>query len=531
MSSYAIKSLFWLIISTSIICNILGRPNILVLLTDDQDVLLGSLDHMPQLNALIRQEGTTLEGGFVHTPICCPSRSSILTGRYIHNGGARDNTRKGNCYGEEWKITEQTASLGVWAQEAGYKTGYSGKYLNNYGFDKDSEIEVPPGWNEWFGLVGNSVYYNYSLVESRDNGQPQTKSESESKSRARSYTVYTHGEDYSTDYLPNVLTRHSLNVMEEFLSSKDPFLMVHAWPTPHQPFTPAPWATNKFSDLTAPRTPNFNASWASQSQKHWIMRQMQPINSTDLDLINDFYHSRVESLLSVDDHVRQFVELLDRHDQLDNTYILYTSDNGFQMGQHRLAYDKRHLYEHDLRVPFLLRGPAIPPNHTLKGHDCLALNIDIAPTILDMIQHPNPPILDGTSLLQCFKSTQSQRIDFLVSYFGEFQQPCELWWCPPGPKNGFSFPIDSRNNTYDCIRTWSKSENSIFCVFELEQNFVEYYDLTIDPWQLNNTQSALSPSTRDHYMQRMKYLKSCKGLSCHELPPTRPDSWIRHVDK
>ena len=220
--------LLLLLVSPTIAITADARPNILVLITDDQDVLLGGVEHMPLWQREIVAQGVSFRHAFVHTPICCPSRSSILvrcvrgllvacsamqemllllpvqvsianslvlvssfpqTGNYLHNGGALDNTFEHNCYGPDWQRRAEHATFAVHAQAAGYQTSYAGKYLNQY-----KRTKVPPGWSTWYGLEGNSVYYDYSLVVQND---------TEGGSPPR---IQHHGNDYATDYLPNVLT-------------------------------------------------------------------------------------------------------------------------------------------------------------------------------------------------------------------------------------------------------------------------------------------------------------------------------------
>jgi N-acetylglucosamine-6-sulfatase len=147
------------------------KKNVLLLITDDQDVLIGGIDHMPILHKLLVEQGAIFPNAFVHTPICCPSRSSILTGKYLHNGGATNNSLAGNCHGRQWRESAEKQSFGVLAQKyGGYMTGYVGKYLNQYGrceADEPKECghRVPPGWTMWQGLIGNSRYYNYTTIE------------------------------------------------------------------------------------------------------------------------------------------------------------------------------------------------------------------------------------------------------------------------------------------------------------------------------------------------------------------------------
>lgn len=472
-----------------------NRPNILILLTDDQDVMLGGFDHMPHLRELVQEQGMTFENAFVHTPICCPSRSSILSGRFIHHGGAVNNSLNGNCYGESWrKEIENEHTFAVHAKQAGYSTAYAGKYLNRYGEGKTKYI--PNGWDQWLGLVGNSVYYNYDLVH-------------------KNKTVQHHGKEYSKDYLPDVLINHTLSWMDHM---PEPWLMVVAWPTPHGPFTPADWAKDTMNGTKAPVTENYNASDTFQQQKHWLIRQLQPISNETATEVNKYYQMRLEALQSVDLHVEKLITKLHNNNQLNDTVIMYTSDNGFQFGQHRLAMDKRHLYENDIRVPFVIRGPNIPPNTTSTQ---LLANIDIAPTILDITQQPMDPTIDGVSFWQYVQGSSDggkafdKRRDLLISYHGEGYAECGGFATCPPEFSGVWWEPDSSNNTYNCLRTVVEDENSIYCRFDDDQNFVEFYDLIRNPQQLDNNYFDLEVWQRQRYEHRLQELLDCKGISCY----------------
>lgn len=491
-------------VSGSFNSNITKPNNILLLLTDDQDVLLGSFDHMPHVKALLQEQGMTFRNAFVHTPICCPSRSSILTGRYLHNCGVHNNSIAGNCYGKEWiQAMETNHTFAVHAQAAGYTTAYTGKYLNQYGYNR-SDVVVPIGWDHWWGLVGNSQYYNYSLIKG---GTKNNKPE-----RIR------YGDQYPQDYLPSVMNKQILKWMSEL---PEPWLIVAAWPTPHGPFTPAPWAVGTMSNIHPPLTENYNASDTFMQQKHWIMRQLHPISEETAALVDKYYQLRLEALKSIDLHVAEMVRKLQDTNQLNHTVILYTSDNGFQFGQHRLSMDKRHLYENDIRVPFCIRGPGIPVN---SESFVMVANIDIAPTILDIARISiADEDMDGRSF---WNYTQvgpenddfqfMQRRDLLITYNGEGQKPCGMSECP-FPWDDVLWMPDSFNNTYHCVRTidtGTSTEDSIYCRFVDDEDFVEYYDLQSNPYQLENEISKLKPFQRQRYEQRLQELLQCRGPTC-----------------
>lgn len=507
------------------------RPNILFLLSDDQDSILGGTDHMPQLKHWIANQGATLANFFVHTPACCPSRSSILSGRYLHNGGALSNSISRNCYGEEWRQGAEQQTFAVSAKLAGYKTYFAGKYLNQYATRTDASnhsvctpanelgcYRVPPGWDGWLGLVGNSQYYHYDVVVSDDGGQ--------TVDRRR------HKFDYRKDYLPDLVANSTLQYMrdweQENLKSGDhkPFLMVASWPSPHGPFIPAPQYKTSLYNLTAFRTPNWNASRSSMMQKHWFLRQLGPIDESTETWIDNVYRNRLRTLLSLDDHITLFMKQLKQMGQLDNTYVIYTSDNGFQLGQHRLRGDKRQLYEHDIRVPFYIRGPGIKRGITLEE---AVLNVDLAPTIHEIVTGSQVPLdyHDGMSFLRLFAASQSTqtrrgadtrnqewREDFLISYHGEGNPECGFSPCVKGLPLPYEswHSGDAYNNSYHCVRSMVPPE--IYCAFDDDENFIEYYDLEADPWQLNNTADNLSPEIRSAFEMRLSHLRHCHGPSC-----------------
>jgi arylsulfatase A-like enzyme len=461
----------------------------------------------------------------------------------LNNGNLVNNSYEGGCHGEFWRNNGEQETFAVYAKEAGYNTSYSGKYLSAKNGDKALRgtpgcpqcLRAMPGYDMWSAQRHNAIYYNYSLIES-NNGINATETR--------------HGDSYYEDYFPDVVTNRTLAMIEEFTSqegTRRPFLAVNAWPTAHGPFTPAPWAEHYHDGAKAPRTPNYNASYEHNQQKHWIIRQQSPMDDLRANLTDKIFEKRLESLYSVDSHIEQIVNLLEEKGELENTYIIYTSDNGFQLGQDRLWADKRHMYENDIRVPFIITGPGIPKNVTT---DRPVLNVDIAPSIYELVtgQTQAPENMDGGSIIPYLLSLQGEiegkgpaedpyhREDFLVSYYGEGTEPCGLYvkQCPSAPPAEFRIN-DSLNNTYHCVRSLTASgyqhgsynfckdgvcaaptatRDSIYCRFEDSEHFVEYYDHSQDPWQLNNRADELTQEERDYFELRLTQLRSCKGASC-----------------
>uniref|UniRef100_A0A3B3I1W4 Glucosamine (N-acetyl)-6-sulfatase (Sanfilippo disease IIID), b n=1 Tax=Oryzias latipes TaxID=8090 RepID=A0A3B3I1W4_ORYLA len=297
--------------------------NVVLVLVDDQDVQLG--------------------GMFTVTPLCCPSRSSILSGRYPHNHGVRNNSLSGNCSSLLWQKGPESGAFPVYLNKLGYQTFFAGKYLNQYGGkDAGGVAHIPPGWDQWNALVGNSQYYNYTLSV---NGKEEK-----------------HGDNYEKDYLTDLILNRSLHFLDD-RSPQHPFFIMLSPPAPHSPWTAAPQYGKEFSNVKAPRDGSFDKPG---KDKHWLLRQPpNPMSNSSLVYLDDAYRRRWQTLLSVDDMVEKLVKKLESVKELNDTYIFYTSDNGYHTGQFSLPIDKRQLYDFDIRVPLLVRGPGIKPNQTL----------------------------------------------------------------------------------------------------------------------------------------------------------------------
>jgi N-acetylglucosamine-6-sulfatase len=350
-------------------------PNVIVLLTDDQTV--GEMGAVPNVRREIADEGATFTRAYVSFPLCCPSRASILTGLYMHNHGVRGN---GGIYGG-WKrfVPDEPVALPVRLKDAGYHTALIGKYLN--GYSAADGLYVPPGWDEWYGRIGGEVkvYYDYNLVEQGPAGVPAT---------------VHYGAD-EADYSTDVFGAKALDFVERAGSLGQPFYLELSYSAPHYPFTPAARDIYRKQYRPIPHPPGYNERDVSDKPR-WLRRdapkRFGPGEAAKLD---DQERRRRETLLAVDDSVNALIHALDQDGLLENTYLIFTSDNGLFRGEHRLTGGKYLPYEPASHVPLLIRGPGIAPG---TFSDELVDNVDIAETILQ-VAGIGDPSLDGRSLL------------------------------------------------------------------------------------------------------------------------------------
>ena len=461
------------------------RPNIVLILTDDQD--LGSLEHMPRTRNLLARQGMTFGNHFVPLSLCCPSRATILTGLYPHNHKVYTNFPPDGGYERFDELGHEQKTLAKALRAAGYRTALIGKYLNGYP-GEESPAHVPAGWDEWASPVKGSPYaaYRYTLNE---NGEA---------------VKYGSGAEA---YMTDVLAGKATAFVRSSAARGQPFFLFLSTYAPHKPSTPARRHAGLFPDLKAPRTPSFDE--ADARDKPDRLRRLPRLSAQQIGAIDALYRKQVLSLQAVDEAVAAVVKALTETGQLAGTYIFFTSDNGFHMGQHRLEPGKYTPYEPDVHVPLLVRGPGIPAGATATA---LTASVDLGPTIAELTGAVLPFDADGRSLVPLLQgpSPTGWRQVVLLEQF-EF---------PPAPPKASEIlePPDSQDEkaladypAHLGLRT------AAYKFVEYGTGEREVYDLRRDPDELTNLRSRVPKKWMSQLAKLARDLRACAGETCRQL--------------
>jgi len=439
------------------------RPNILFILTDDQrwDSMdgthgLGGAEVMPRTRAELGDSGIEFTNAFMTTPLCCPSRASILAGSYAHRTGVYKNG--GNNGGAD--DFQDGESLAVWLEDAGYRTSLIGKYLNGYAqlWDLDTEPPyVPSGWTEWQGLRRVS-FFDWIIVQPDGMGDYET----------------FEGGSAEADYLTDVMRERAKTFISESVGAGEPFFLYLAFKAPHLPQIPAPRHDGLFEGVPPWRPPSYNE--ADVSDKPQWVQALAPQDSAELDQIRI---DQLEMLQAVDEAIGGnpafgivgIMEHLRNLGIADDTIVVYFADNGWYWGEHRLRA-KNNPYEEAIRSPMFVRYPKLAPLE--RTDDRFALNIDLAPTFAELAGVGVPIAHDGVSLVRVLDGTQpAWRSDFLA----------EAW-----PNSHPWALVREAQWKYTEIPVVPGSPDGAF-----ER---ELYDLAADPYELDNVADEPGNATR-----------------------------------
>ena len=442
------------------------RPNVIVVMTDDQD---NTLQGMDSVGSLLSARGTSFANSYTSYPLCCPSRATFLTGQYAHNHGVRTSDSP-----QAYNSLNGSSTLAVWLRRSGYRTAMVGKYLNGYGVN-DSALEpvtdakeIPPGWAEWYALTAGSDQrrYQYKLNENGD------------------VRFYGNG---PKNYVTDVLASHAVDYVKRRAPRPKPFFL---WFNPTAPHgeagnlfgasrnpTPAPRHIGVYGDAIYPRTPNFDED--DVSDKPQFVQDKAKLTADEILDVDRRYRGRMESLLAVDDAVKRIVGRLRKAGDLRKTYIVFTSDNGLQLGSHRLLF-KAFLYEESTRVPLVIRGPRFPAGAVRQQP---VSNVDLAPTIVELTKARAGLTMDGRSLLP-------------------FAADASLG-------AGRELLFESYQTTSFGLRRGD------FVYISHDSGEEELYDLSADPFELESLHaSAPHLALKAELEARLAQLRTCSGLGC-----------------
>ncbi len=481
-------------------------PNIIVIPTDDLavwDLDAEALEKMPNIREELIGKGTTFENSFVTNSVCCPSRATTLRGQYSHNHQVLSN---GPPLGgaERFRISGgDDSTAATWLQEEGYRTAFFGKYLNAYYGDY-----VPPGWDEWYGVSGNFLSNDLN-----ENG-------------------VTISYDPDRYHLDDVLSEKASDYVERtsgadppFFTTDRPFLMWIGTKAPHQPATPAPRHEDEFQDVELPHPPSFDEEDVSDKPR-WI-RDNPPLGEDQIAYMEELRKKRLRSMLAVDDMVGDLFDSLRESGELDDTYVFFTSDNGFHLGQHRLGAGKWTAYEEDIRVPLIVRGPGVPEGETLPH---MVLNNDLAPTFADLAGVDPPDFVDGRSLVPLLDGSPTPEEDwrqrFLVEAVAErggvprppFVNESEVTPLVSGdplPRNWRRTSSARAESSEEWGRPWLKAlrtKEHLFVEYKTGEH--ELYDLRTDPHQLDNFYDRAPGDLLRRLNAQLDSLRQCEAEGC-----------------
>ena len=416
------------------------RPNIILIMTDDQPPQ--TVAYMPTVKNILMAEGVIFENAFNTTPLCCPSRASMLTGEYAHNHKVYTNRfPMGGA-----KKFDDDSTVAVWLQEAGYRTGFFGKYLNAYRTLRPSGL-VPPGWSDWSVFLGNDTkddrrkpnlqyFFNFTMSE---NG-----------------TVVEYPKRKS-NYGADIVTTQAVNFIND--SRDEPFFQIISYYNPHSPYIWAKRHDDAFRNewkWDQYRPPNFNEK--NIRDKPEYIAELEPFSPEEVDIT---YKQIIRSLLSVDDGVASVLNVLNQTGLEEHTIIIFMTDNGLTAGDHRFGFSKNCPYEACIKTPLIFYGPG---RYTPRKESYLVANIDIAPTFADLAGADTPESVNGLSLIPLLEAetTTSWRDAILL----------EHW--PTEQGTGSIIP------EFYSVRTmeWKYTE------YETDER--ELYDLVNDPYELDN---------------------------------------------
>jgi len=509
------------------------KPNIVLLLLDDLDsVVSGEFldDVLPETMALVRQ-GVTFDNAFVPTSICCPSRAALLSGRCGHNTNVLTN---GGPFGgwtqfrdEDGSASENVGAqtLPAWLSEVGYESALFGKYLNGYHGRAAAGVlpPVPVGWSDWHAFADEGsaeikayTGYGYSIAHSEGGGPVSLEK------RGR--------ED--SDYVTDVLRENVLSFIKR--RDKDrPFFAYIAPTAPHAPLPPAPRHEQKAKTWRCDSMPkaekrrNFFSDGASFEDKpSWLRDSLTERDTVGARTFNCAdWKRRLGSLYAIDELVKAVVDELQRSGAWDDTLFVFASDNGYNLGAHALLH-KMAPYEESIRVPLAITGGKNLELRSGVHEGRWAMNIDLTATLVDYAKAQPKQALDGVSLRPLLSGASSSsspwRTALPLEYVGGYAIGTDVPETYEDGSSGLALDLPSYRGVRASLSIGGEAHDWKYVAWFADDDFTpltdeEVYDLTTDPWELDNllatdpnrAQAAL-PQLQEH----LRLLSSCVGKGC-----------------
>lgn len=470
-----------------------GPPNIVFVLLDDVEYTTG-IDPTVMPNTLqhIAGEGALLTRTYTQYALCSPSRSTMLTGLYAQNTGVRRNLPPLGGFEAFQANGMHDRAISKLLQDAGYRTGMVGKFINNYPKTAPSPNYVPPGWSYW-AVTPSPTPYNYDVVE---NGRR------------------IHYGSTPADYDTDVFTQKAADFITGAADAGTPFALFLWYPAIHSPVAAAARHADLFADRSLPRAPDFNE--ANVDDKPPFLR-LASVTAAQVTYLEGQYRARLQSLQAVDEGIESLYQLLAARGLLENTYIVVGADNGFHLGEHRLQTTKGFAFEESVRIPMMVRGPGVPAGRQIGQ---LIGNADLAPTFAAWAGLTPAVEFDGRSfaglLTAADPATVPWRKSLPLAKLPEAKTPVPApWpWAPDPTKKAF----------YRCIGTTGKAIPEMQGILTLNNTLayyatgdLEFYYNKRDPYQLENRVCSGWLPDRDLMRQRAVQLANCRGNTCRKI--------------
>jgi arylsulfatase A-like enzyme len=509
------------------------KPNVLVVMTDDMSY--DNLKFMPKTAAFFKKNGTSFTKNYVTYPLCCPARATFLTGQLTHNHGVDSVFAPDNFLG--WKTKDN--QMASWLQSGGYRTGISGKYLNGYG--ELDQLEVPKGWDDWQVSIDETTIDAFNVRYNRNGklveyGDPDWIDRTYAFSQVVGQELildypglvsnlfqffmsrprpWTFGTTVDANYTTSVEAETARQFMAAGAKSKKPWFQYYTPPSQHRedvaeqanagqdiginPRVPSKYLP-KVENLKLPRTKAFAEK--DMSDKRKVLQEPTTPNTNGaacvvkqcIQKLTHYYQGRAGASMALDDEIGKMIDELKASGQLSKTLIIFTSDNGWLMGQHNINGNKYLPYEESIHVPLMMAGPGVPKG---KTNNALVANVDLSPTIVAATGAKARRTTDGMSLFKVMKDPSKGRTAVPL-------EATRKLFVKPG-----AFP-NPEDTPYYGVRT----KDWMYAKY-LETGDQELYDMVRDPAQMNNLAKKPGYAKQLAAMAKLALqLKTCKGKAC-----------------